>query len=269
MVASPLKEVLKSYRRLKKLDQVVSGDHLSLEEYRSFLSQVSALDDAQLDHLRISTTKFREAVTEPHDPRDIFSRLSPIFDRYLKEKPPDPEPSALRKELALKLAESAAISNGSALLDTGLMLQLFRDRSFKYLAWSSSESGPFLFPRQRVNEMLRSYQPDYANLKVRLQLKTGNIILSYAGGAFKRSRVTLFPNGEYYNLRTDRDALIRINYPEAVREEAGATEEAKDEQEILIPEVIPRKKEPLRLNLGFREALIERTANLLEVLFRR
>jgi len=269
MVASPLKEVLRSYRRLKKLEQVVTADHLSLQEYQSFLSKVSELDDAQLDLIKIHPARFKEAVSGPHDPKDIFSRLVPIFDRYLKEKPPDPELSALRKELAGKIAESARIQNGGVLLDTELLLQLFKDKSFKYLAWSTSESGPFIFPRQRVNEMIRSYQPDCRNLNVRLHLATGNLVMTCNGGRSRRSRVILYPNGEYYSLRAERDPIIRIDHPGAGREKAETIEEAPEERDIPVPEVIPRKQEPLRLNLGFREALIEHTAGLLEALFRR
>lgn len=97
--ALKLREIIKSYRRLKKLDQVSEGN-LSEIEYSRFNSLFASLEDSELEEFKFNIQKLREVMAAgEHSQREIFQNLVPILERYLKNRKVDPQIGEWRENL--------------------------------------------------------------------------------------------------------------------------------------------------------------------------
>lgn len=262
-----MKEIIKAYRRLKKLDSISEGN-LSGIEYSRFNSLFASLGDPELGVFKFNVQKFREVLAGgEHSQREIFQNLVPIIDLYLQQRKVDPQIGEWRETLAREVSESIQFINGHAVLDGFRLSNLVKDRSYRLLGIDDGGNDFRIFERQRVKQLLDGY-PDLENLEITLNPENGNLFFQYRGSDGIKSQVDLYDSKSRFTFIPGENALVRLSSGIA-----PTTPELPNIEEEIEPEgvpcPIPRRESdrPTYRPWGLKEILVESAADLLGRIF--
>jgi len=256
-----MKEIIKAYRRLKRMDQASEGN-LCKKEYEDFVALVRPIDDSMVQALQIDPGRFKEVMAGDFAPKEIFKSLVPKIDQFLKEQRSDPQAVEMRKELAAKLSSSVIFNNGHAQLDPGALYLLTRDRSSKLIGFENGDGWPHLFLKDRIKYLLQNYD-ELNGLQAAYRFEDGNLVFKYSGPEVISSEVILYPIGERVPFDHETEALVRFHSGKV-----PARLKSPNREEISKDERLPSHTyQPSFPSWGLKSALIEGTANLLERIF--